>query len=231
MKILGIIPARAGSKRVPNKNKRLLNGKELVRYTIETCIESKLLTKIVVSSDDLDILNIAKNYTEVIALERPEEISQDKSLALEFVHHALKSLNENYDIVVIIQVSSPFTQAIDIDQTINVLLENDQAKSAASVVKLDHALQPSKIKLIKQGQLISYFKDEADKMIAHELPELYIRNGSVYVSRVETIRSGNIITEPCMAYVMPRERSLDINDEMDWGLAEYMMGDYKISFK
>ncbi|MBK9994456.1 MAG: hypothetical protein IPP01_10845 [Saprospiraceae bacterium] len=107
MKILGIIPARAGSKRVPNKNKRLLNGKELVRYTIETCIESKLLSKIVVSSDDLDILNIAKNYSEVIALERPEEISQDKSLALEFVHHALKSLNENYDVVVIIQVSSP----------------------------------------------------------------------------------------------------------------------------
>lgn len=223
MKIIGIIPARSGSKRIPNKNKKLLAGKPLIQYAINAALESKYLDKIVVSSDDEEILTIAHQEPSITAMKRPSEISQDNSLAIQYVHHVLLTVKEDFDIVVIIQASSPFTKGFDIDATIKLLLDSNDASSAASVVKLDHALQPSKIKTIENNILKNYFHSEQDTMTAESLPTLYIRNGSVYASKIKTIHNNKIIAEPCLAYIMPRERSIDINDPIDWEFAEFIM--------
>lgn len=223
MKILGIIPARGGSKRIPHKNKTKLNGKELVRYSIEAAKQSKLLTHIVVSSDDDMILSIASTYNEVESLRRPDEISGDKALAIAYVEHALNNFEESYDLVVIIQPSSPLTTGADIDNTIDLLIQTE-SDSSVSVCKLDHAIHPVKMKTLSHEDiLLPFIEEEKGRMAAHELPELYVRNCSVYVSTIHVIQSGRIIGDKCSGYKMPRERSIDINDPLDLEFAEFLL--------
>ncbi len=220
--ILGVIPARGGSKRVKGKNKKKLAGKELIRYAIEATLASKKITQIVVSSDDDDILSIAKEYANVLALRRPEEISGDKAPAITYMQHALSVIDSEFDYTVIIQPSSPFTLGEDIDQTINLLIEGE-GDSSVSVMQLDHAIHPVKLKTLENDVLIPFLEEENGRMAAHELPEIYVRNCSVYVSSIELINEGEIIGNKCLGYVMPRERSIDINDPIDFEFAEFLM--------
>lgn len=224
--ILGIIPARGGSKRVPGKNKKKLAGKELLKYVIEAALESNLIDTVVVSSDDKDILAIAQNCDNIIALNRPANISGDKAPAITYVQHTIEELKGRFSHTVIIQPSSPFTTGQDIDNTIRLLLENDKADSSVSVMKLDHAIHPVKLKVKEEGVLLPYVEEESGRMAAHELPELYVRNCSVYVSTIESINRGKIIGDCCLGYEMPRERSLDINDPIDFMFAEFMIKQY-----
>lgn len=222
-KILGIIPARAGSKRVPGKNKKLLNGIPLVQYSIQAAKTSKLLTDIIVTSDDSDILSIAESQ-HILALKRPDSISGDRAPAISYVEHALSILKKEYTHIVIIQPSSPFTRGEDIDNTVQCLLDNQDADSSVSVMKLDHAIQPAKLKLKDSSNiLLPYLEKEEGRMASHELPELYVRNCSVYVSKIELIKSGKIIGSMCLGYEMPRERSIDINDPIDFEFAEFLL--------
>lgn len=222
-KILAIVPARGGSKRIPGKNKQKLAGKELVRYAIEAALASSKITQVVLSSDDADILAIGKSYDQLISLERPAEISGDLAPAITYVQDTLSRLPTEYDYVVIIQPSSPFTQSEDIDATLDLLV-NSTADSAVSVMKLDHAIQPAKLKtLAEDGVLHPYMEEEAGRMAAHELPELYVRNGSVYAATNASIQQGNIIGPTCLAYEMSRERSVDINDPIDFEFAEFLL--------
>ena len=222
--ILGIIPARAGSKRVPGKNKKKLAGKELIRYAIEACIDSTLLNKIIVTSDDKDILKIADNYHQINRIERPNNISGDKAAAITYVDHTLSILEDKFTHIVIIQPTSPFTTGADIDHTIDLLVQNEDADSAVSVMKLDHAIHPIKLKLKNLDQeLVPYLQEEKGKMAEHELPEIFVRNCSVYASKIHVINKGKIIGDKCLGYVMPRERSIDINDPIDFAFAEFLI--------
>jgi CMP-N-acetylneuraminic acid synthetase len=226
LSVLGIIPARGGSKRLPRKNVRLLAGKPLVAWTIEAARGSRRLNRLVVSSDDPEVLRIAHDYDPRLALERPASISGDQSPAIDFVRHALKALETTgaarFDAVAILQPSSPFTSAADIDATID-LLATSGADSAVSVVQLDHAIHPLKMKVMEGDRLLPYLDEERGRMAAHELPTIYVRNCSVYVTRRQAIDRGQVIGDDCRGYVMPRERSLDINEESDLLFAEFLL--------
>lgn len=226
MKTLAIIPARGGSKRVPGKNLRPLGGKSLVARSIETVLASKTIDRLVVSSDSEEVLTIARTYRDDIALRRPSEISGDLAPAIDYVRHALEVLEANsqthFEAVVIVQPSSPFTLSEDIDATVS-LLENSGADTAVSVMEVDHALHPAKFKVMEQDRLFPYFEEEGGRMAAHELPKVYVRNCSVYATRRATIDAGEIIGSDCRGYLMPRERSIDINDELDWKFCEFML--------
>ncbi|MBK9109317.1 MAG: acylneuraminate cytidylyltransferase family protein [Saprospiraceae bacterium] len=231
--ILAIIPARSGSKRLPGKNLRYLGAKTLVQYAMDAALESKSLSKIILSSDADVILELSLAYgPQICAIKRPEQISQDDSPAIEYVEHALQEmtmLGHSFpDYVVIIQPSSPFTKGIDIDACIEAM-EKLNADCAASVREIEFDLHPSKLKCIQEGKLIPYFENEADKMARHLLQKVYVRNGSVYVSRMQLIQSGSILNNSCAAYIMPPERSLDINDALDWEFAEFMMNKQTIN--
>ena len=222
-RILAVIPARAGSKRIPGKNRKLLAGRELIRYIIEASLNSSLIDCIVVSSDDEIVLSIAEEYDRIIPIRRPPELAGDKSPAIDYVLHILGVLKEEFDLIVILQPSSPFTTENDIDSTINLINKYAEADSAVSVVKLDHAIHPLKLKTRVGDQLIPYIEDENGRMAEHELPDLYIRNCSVYVSRHNTVLKGSILGKMSVSYIMPRERSLDINDPIDFEFAEFLM--------
>jgi CMP-N-acetylneuraminic acid synthetase len=226
MRTLGIIPARGGSQRVPGKNKRMLAGKPLVSWVVEAALKTRKLERIVVSSDDEEILSLAESYSPSLALRRPDEISGDQSPAIEYVRHALTSLESEgevrFDVVVILQPSSPLTLAEDIDAVLD-LLERTQADTAVSVVQLDHAIHPAKLKLMQGDRLIPYLENEKGRMATRELPEIFVRNCAVYATSRQVIESGVIIGDDCRGYVMPRERSIDINEEMDLVFAEFLL--------
>lgn len=225
-RVLGIIPARSGSKRLPGKNLRQLGHKTLVERVMEAAVESKRLTQIILSSDADEILRLAKPYeSKIKALKRPENISRDESTAIEYVGHTLHEMKSEGvpepDYIVIIQPSSPFTRSEDIDGCIESM-EKLNTDCAATVREIQFDLHPSKLKCIQDGVLIPYFENESDLMARHALRKVYVRNGSVYVTRLPLIQKGSILNHSCAAYIMPPERSLDINDALDWEIAEFM---------
>ena len=196
-KILGIIPARGGSKRLPGKNTRLLGGKPLIARTIDSALASKKLDRVAVSSDSEDVLAFAKDHDNenLFFLKRPEEISRDDSPAIEYVNHVrefFKGNGEEFDVVVILQPSSPFTSPEDIDGTISLLLDSG-ADSAVSVVKLAHDINPLKMKIMDGDKLLPYLEEEKGRMEEGKLPEIYVRNCSVYASKKRVIDAGRII--------------------------------------
>lgn len=225
--ILGIIPARAGSKRVPGKNMRLLNGKPLVAYALAAALDSRRLTAIAVSSDDESILSFASEYNANIhCIHRPDYLSTDQSTALEYTQHALKFLEEKaslkFDLIVIIQATSPFTTGADIDSVLECL-EVTNADCAASVRSVPHDIHPIKFKRIKNGLLVPFIEPENGRMATHQLESVYVRNGAVYATRIDLIQKNQLLNEHCAAFIMPDERSLDINTEMDLRFAQFLM--------
>jgi CMP-N,N'-diacetyllegionaminic acid synthase len=224
--VLGIIPARGQSKRLPRKNLCPLGGKPLLGWAIEAARQAGQLNRLIVSSDDDEILALARTYDEHLPLKRPVELAADDSPAIDYVRHALATLEREsparFDIVVILQATSPFTLSADIDATIELLLATG-ADTAVSVMRLDHAVHPVKLKTMSGDRLVPYLEEERGRMAAAELPEVFVRNCSVYATRRAVVESGRIIGDDCRGYVMPRERSVDINEPLDLELAEFML--------
>lgn len=226
MRILAIIPARAGSKRLPGKNWRLLAGRPLADYAMAAANAATLLTDIVVNSDSEEVLALGHGYANFHCIPRPAALSTERSPAIDYVTHTLACMKEMgkpaYDAVAIIQPTSPFTLAEDIDATVALLAESG-ADTAVSITEIPHDLNPLKLKILQEERLEPYFEPEAGRMAAHDLPKVYIRNGAVYVTTLETIHNGQIIGPDCRGHLMPRERSVDINDDFDWRLAEFLL--------
>ena len=225
MKTLALIPVRGGSKRCPRKNARPLNGKSLTARAIETTLAARRPARVVVSSDDAELLAIARSYDPAIAHVRPAELAADTSLVIDTVRYVLgdlESLGETpFDAVAIVQASSPFTTPADVDAVLE-LLERSGAESAVGVGPVDFQFHPAKLKLLEGDRLIPFLVDERGKMAAHELPQVYARNGSIYASRRSVIDRNRVLGDDCRGYVMPRERSVDVNDELDWEFAEFL---------
>ncbi len=225
MNILAIIPAREGSKRVPKKNFRPFAESTLTDIAIKQALQSKLIKTIAVSSDSKEVLGIAKKYERIIPMERPVELSDDHSPAIDYVRHTLAVLEQNqqFDMVVILQPSSPLRTAADIDATIDMLLNHKHADSAVSVVKVSHMVHPVKLKTIKDNELLPFIEDEKGRFASQDLPDIYVRNCAVYATwRKDLETRPDVIGKKSIAYVMPPETSVDINDMIDFEFAEYL---------
>ncbi len=227
MSTLGIVPARGGSKRVLRKNLQPLAGKLLVDWALEAALGARRLDTLVLSSDDDEILGRARLDSRIVALRRPAELATDTAPAIDYVRHALSVLEreqerKRFETIVVVQPSSPLTLPEDIDNTV-ALLDRSGADSAVSVVALDHWVHPTKLKLLEGDRLFPYLEDERGRMASHELPTVYVRNCSVYAARRATIERGLIVGEDCRGYPMPRERSVDINSELDLAFARFLL--------
>lgn len=223
---VAIIPARAGSKRLPGKNLLKIGGKPLVARAIEAAMEARLVTRVVVSSDDARVLEIARGYRDILSLPRPSTLARDDSPALEYVQHVLQHLGaggEFPELITIVQPSSPLTIGDDIDNTVRLLTESS-ADSAVSVMRLDHSTHPAKLKRMdnESKRLLDYLEPERGRFAAAELPEVYVRNCAVYVARRSTVESGMIVGPDCRGHLMPRERSVDINEFVDYMFACFL---------
>jgi CMP-N,N'-diacetyllegionaminic acid synthase len=223
--VLGLIPARGGSQRLPRKNLAQLGGKSLVRRALETAVSCPALARVVLTSDDREILAETDGLDSVVALERPAELATDDAKAHEVVVHALDRVEaaatERFDAVALIQCTSPFTEPDDIVAAIE-LLARSGADSVVSVFQAEHDLHPLKMKRMEGDRLLPLFEDNR-LTPARDLPEVWARNGSLYVSRRSTIEAGDLVGDDVRGYVMPRERSIDIDTPFDLELAEFLL--------
>jgi len=226
-KILGVILARGGSKQIPKKNIALLNNIPLIAYTIVEAKKSKYVSDLVVSSDDDEIRKVSVQFGAEAPFKRPDHLSGDTAKPVECDLHATKFMekknNMKYDYVVELLCTNPFKTSFDIDEAIKIQIKSD-ADSVIGVMRLDDH-HPIRIKKIENGYIKNFCFDEIPESRRQDLkPDAYIRNGSIYSMRRDMIEKGiRYGTENSLAYVMPRERTLNIDEPMDLVIADLLM--------
>lgn len=220
MRVLGLIPARGGSQRVERKNLAVLGGETLVRRALDTALAARCFATVALSSEDPEILAEADGL-EVVRIERPAELATDTARSLDAVLHALDVVEGEFDAVGIVQCTSPFTAPEDLAGAVE-MLERTGAGSVVSIARVQAALHPLKLKRLEDDRLLPWLED--DRMApSHELPELWVRNGSIYLTPVETLRRGQILADDQRGYVMPPERSHDVDTPEDLAFAEFLL--------
>jgi CMP-N,N'-diacetyllegionaminic acid synthase len=232
--VLGIIPARGGSKSVPRKNIKNLCGKPLIAWTIEETMKSRFLTRTIVSTDDEEIAQVARDYGADVPFLRPHNIAQDHSIDLEFFKHALNWLknNEGYEPEIVLRLppTSPLRTADHIDDGINVLIKNPEADSARSIMLVDK--HPYRMWKLSHGQkLIDPFLPEgitgmkdAPNQPRQSYPPVYVQTGALEVIRTRTIYDLNSTAGKKIAHTfMNPEDSINIDTEADFYIAESLL--------
>lgn len=215
MKIIAIIPARGGSKGIPRKNLVNFSGKPLIQWSIEAALKSKYITDVIVSSDDDEILNIAKKNKEVLAIKRPIELALDNSKTEPVLTHVLESLKEEkFDYLVLLQPTSPLRTFKDIDVAFEKLL-NSKATSLISVCELEH--HPYKtFNIDENGYLKGIINNDFPFYPRQVLPKTYRANGAIYIIKVEEfMKESTLLTNKTIHFEMSIESSLDIDTKKD----------------
>ncbi|WP_061218222.1 cytidylyltransferase domain-containing protein [Leptospira weilii] len=221
-KILGLIPARGGSKGIPRKNIKLIAGKPLIVWTIEAALKSKYLTSIVVSTDDFEIAEIAKQSGASVPFLRPSELATDYSSGIDPVLHALDNLPE-FDYVMLLQPTSPLRTSTDIDDCIEFAMKR-KTNSVVSVCETQE--NPFWMFCLDDSLKMTKLLNVEDVKRRQDSPKIFSLNGSIYLSEVSYFREKKkFITEDTLAYLMSKESSIDIDDMMDWKLAEILLLD------
>ena len=211
--VLAIIPARGGSKGVPRKNVRDVAGKPLIAWTIEEAKKSQFIDRLILSSEDIEIIEVAKDWGCEVPFIRPKELSQDHTPGIDPVLHALMLL-PGYDYIVLLQPTSPLRNAADIDSCIEICVKHG-VSSCVSVTEPD-ASPYWMYHLGSQNQLIPLFTEGAVFSRRQDLPKTYSLNGAVYVARCSVLISRRtFVGEDTVAYIMPKIRSVDIDTELD----------------
>jgi len=218
---LAIIPARGGSKRLPCKNILGLNGKPLIAYSIESGLNSKYIDKVVVSSDDDEILTISKRYGAV-TINRPNELASDTATTFDAIKHTVDNC-EKYDYIVLLQPTSPLRDEKHIDKAIE-LLELKKSDAVVSVCKMDHSPLWSNT-LSDSLSMTGFLKDEALNQRSQDLEEYYRINGAIYICNTGKLleEESFFLKEKIFAYKMDRESSIDIDTKIDFKMAEILI--------
>jgi CMP-N-acetylneuraminic acid synthetase len=225
-RILGLIPARGGSKGVPKKNIKSLMGKPLIEYTVNSGKESKYIDHLIVSTDSEEIANVCKNIPVDVPFIRPDYLASDTAKAIGVIKHAIETMEEMdgvvYDLVVYLEPPNPLRIVEDIDTCIEMFEEN-QPDCVVSVQEANQ-FHPILMKQIENDRLKPIWKDEPEG-VPRQLydPTAYMRNGAVYVFRKELIMDDVLYGKDVLPYIMPIERSVCIDDMMDWYVAEAWM--------
>lgn len=222
MRLLALIPARGGSKGIPRKNIKKLAGKPLIAWTIEAALKAKGIDRIVLSTEDEEIASLAKKLGAQVPFIRPIEIAQDDTSGIAPVLHAIE-LFPDYDWVLLLQPTSPLRSVEDIDGIIQ-FCRDAGAPSAVSISE------------ISKHPVWMYHKDSNNRLEAlmpnrpeitrrQDLQSAYALNGALYLARTDwLIKNQGFIGPETLGYVMPNERSVDLDTPMDWLWAEYLIG-------
>ena len=220
-KILAVITARGGSKRLPNKNILDLDGKPLISYTIESAKKSKYIDKVIVSTDDNKIAEISKKYGAETPFIRPAELSNDTADSISVIKHSIEFFNKEFDYVILLQPTSPLRKTEDIDGAIELLKSDIEA--VVSVCEIDHS--PLWANTLPEDKLMtSFIKEEVKNKRSQDLPTYYRLNGAIYIADIAYLYKLNgFIGNKTKAYVMSQNNSIDIDTELDFRLAEIIL--------
>ncbi|MFB3883644.1 MAG: cytidylyltransferase domain-containing protein [Thermodesulfobacteriota bacterium] len=227
LRVLGVIPARGGSKGVPRKNIKLLCGKPLIAYTIVEALKSKYLTKVVTSTDDEEIARIAREWGSDVIM-RPKDLGTDDSPVIETIKHAILFTQERekvvYDYIALLQPTSPLRIVEDLDAAIEKMI-CEGGDSATAVTEINDSRHPARMKRVENNRIVDIYDPDLDFAPRQRLPKIYIRNGAIYIVKREIVFEKNSLRgDACIAHIMPEERSVNIDSITDFMLAELMIG-------
>lgn len=224
---LAIIPARGGSKRLPRKNLLELVGKPLISWSIEAGLQSKHIDKVIVTSDDEEILNISRKFATDI-LKRPKELASDTATTVDVIKHTIENVG-SYDYIVLLQPTSPLRNFKHIDEAIE-LLKTKETDAVISVCEMDHSPLWSNT-LPADGSMVNFKHESAIGKRSQDLEKYYRINGAMYICKTEKLleEESLFLSDNIFAYVMSRENSIDIDEEIDFKIAESLIqsSDYK----
>lgn len=220
--VLALIPARGGSKGVVGKNTREAGGKPLIAWTIEAAKRSRYVDRVILSSDDPAIADVARRFGCEVPFVRPAELATDEADSMAVVRHALKALPERYDYLVLLQPTSPLRRAADIDAALERCVEGG-ASTCVSVCEPDK--NPYWMMTMQPGGAVQpLFPPEQVPARRQDAPPIFALNGAVYVAPTDHLAAGGaFVTTGTVGYVMPKARSLDIDTELDLKLASFLL--------
>lgn len=231
-RILGVIPARGGSKGLPGKNIRPLNGKPLIAWTVQAALKSKYLDETIVSTDSPKIAAVARKWGAAAPFLRPKELSTDKAKSIDVLVHALgflKAQGEEYDYIIMLEPTSPLREASDIDRSIEMLINNKVgAVSIVGVSQVEAAHPAFDVVVNRRGLIAPYLGDFKKAGRRQDLSVLYFFEGTVYVSSVpELLKRKSFYHDKTLPYIVPRWKSLEIDDLLDLLCAETILKNLK----
>ena len=220
-KVLALITARGGSKGLPRKNVLLAAGKPLIAWSIDAAITAECVERLVLSSDDDEIMDAARSAGCDVPFCRPAHLASDVATSIDVVLHALDQL-PGYEYVVLLQPTSPLRTAADIDAAFELMIERG-APSCVSVCEVDQS--PYWMYRAAAGNKLERILPEVDKVTRRQdLPPIYVLNGAIYIARIDWLRANSsFVGEETVAYLMPRERSLDIDTVQDFEIFRTMV--------
>lgn len=226
MNVLGLIPARGGSRSIPRKNLVSLAGRPLLAYTCDAALQSKRLTRTVLSTDDEKIARVGAGCGVEVPFRRPADLARDETPMIEVVRHAVGWLadHEDYsaDLVAILQPTSPLRRAEHIDAAVDLLLETG-ADTVVSVVEVPHHFNPVSLMRLEEGGLIP-FLDQPMILRRQDKPRAYARNGpAILVVRREVLEKGTLYGAVVRPLEMTLADSVDIDAPDDVALAEFYL--------
>lgn len=218
MAILGLIPARGGSKGIPRKNVLPIAGKPLIAWTIEAALAAESIDRVVVTTDDAEIVAVSADHGADVPFLRPANLARDETPGIDPVLHAIDAL-PSYDTVVLLQPTSPLRTAGDIDAAVAM------GGAGAMVVGVTEAPHAGWIfPMDADGRLDMNTDQPAARR--QDMAKRYALNGAIYVARCDALRKRrSFLTASTLGYAMPAERSVDIDGPLDWRLAELLLAD------
>ncbi len=218
--VLAIIPARGGSKRLPHKNILDFAGKPLITWTIMSAKNSRYIDNIIVSSDKNKILALAKSMG-VDVVKRPEELSRDETTSFDVVKHAIDNI-KRHDYIILLQPTSPLRTSQHIDESIGFLVEKE-ADAVISVCEVEHS--PLWMNVLGDDCSMNHFLSQDIKnKRSQDLRQYFRLNGAIYISNIDALlkEGGFFIRDKIYAYIMKSADSIDIDNIVDFKVAEQM---------
>ncbi|WP_442594277.1 acylneuraminate cytidylyltransferase family protein [Neobacillus sp. D3-1R] len=220
-KVLAVIPARGGSKGIPRKNIITIGGKPLIAWTIEAAKNSKYIDRIILSSEDDEIIKVASEWGCEVPFKRPLELALDDTPGIAPVLHAVENI-QGYDYLVLLQPTSPLRITKDIDESIKLCVESN-SNSTVSLTESDKSPYWM-YTMDENSNLNKILEDDRSAYQRQVLPKTYNLNGAVYVANIQWVLENKIlVSSKTIGYVMPKERSIDIDTLFDLRLAEFLI--------
>jgi len=224
--ILAIIPARGGSKGLPGKNIKEIAGKPLIAWSIEQGKKSKYIDKLIVSTDDKEIANISKKYGADVPFIRPAELASDKSKTIDTILHAInyfESRENFFDIIVLLEPTSPLRDTEDIDEAIEKLITEKEAESIVGISKVEIS-HPAFLVRLEDEFLKPYLYKDFRVLRRQEISDLYFYEGSIYISYSKSLKlRRNFYHDKAIGYTFPKWKSYEVDDISDFVIIEALL--------
>ena len=220
MERIALIPARGGSKGIPRKNIKLFNNKPLIYWTIKAALESNYLDRVIVSTEDEEIADIARSFSAEVPFMRPASLAEDESQSIDVVLHALQNISNVRD-VLLLQPTSPLRRKYDIDQIFEIRSKFESDSAVSISLSKEHIELYFKL---DSGNKLYPLNSDLKLAPRQEYEKYYTLNGALYLSDLESLLGNKSFISPnTIGYVMPPEYSIDIDTKLDWEIAEFFM--------